>query len=188
MKIAQTIALLSLAACPLLVVACGGDKPADPKTPADNKPATAQTTATPTATTAATVEKDKDPKASNVHIDKEILKACGIPEPEAFFALDSSNLRKQDLAPLDKVATCFTTGPLKVRGLRIVGHADPRGGSEYNMMLGQARADAVKEYLVGKGMDKAKADSTTRGAMDAQGHDEASYAKDRRPFDAVTTP
>jgi peptidoglycan-associated lipoprotein len=185
MNIARTLALLVIVAAPASFAACGGDKKEEPKTAVDAKPtATATTTATGTS---GTTDKKDDPKASNVHIDKEILRACGIPEPEAFFALDSAHLQKQDLVPLDKVATCFTSGPMKGRGLRIVGHADPRGGSEYNMMLGQARADAVKEYLVNKGLDKSKADTTSRGAMDAQGHDEPTYAKDRR-VDVLLSP
>ena len=52
---------------------------------------------------------------------------------------------------LDQVATCFTTGPLKGRTLKLVGHADPRGGSDYNMTLGQSRADAVADYIIGQG-------------------------------------
>jgi len=48
------------------------------------------------------------------------------------------------------------------------------------MTLGQSRADAVKQYIVDHGMDKAKTDSSSRGAMDATGTDEASWARDRR--------
>jgi peptidoglycan-associated lipoprotein len=61
-----------------------------------------------------------------------------------------------------------------------VGHADPRGGSDYNMTLGQSRADSVAMYLVKKGMDKSKAESSSRGAMDATGSDEPTWARDRR--------
>ena len=81
---------------------------------------------------------------------------------------------------LEQVATCFMTGPLKGRLLKLVGHADPRGGSDYNVTLGQSRADSVGQYLIGKGMDKAKTESTSRGAMDATGTDEPSWARDRR--------
>jgi peptidoglycan-associated lipoprotein len=61
-----------------------------------------------------------------------------------------------------------------------VGHADPRGGSEYNDTLGQKRADSVKDYIIGKGMEKSKAESTSRGAMDATGTDDPTWARDRR--------
>ena len=81
---------------------------------------------------------------------------------------------------LDQVATCFSSGPLKGRQLKLVGHADPRGSSDYNMTLGQSRADSVAGYVVGKGLDKSKTESTSRGAMDATGDNEPTWAKDRR--------
>ena len=61
-----------------------------------------------------------------------------------------------------------------------MGHADPRGGSDYNVTLGQSRADAVAGYITSKGLDKAKTESTSRGAMDATGTDDPSWARDRR--------
>jgi peptidoglycan-associated lipoprotein len=48
------------------------------------------------------------------------------------------------------------------------------------MTLGQSRADAVAVYMVGKGMDRDKAKSSSRGADDATGTDEPSWARDRR--------
>src|SRR5579883_1283836 len=117
---------LVLVALPL--VACGGDKP-PVKAPDSAK-------ATPTATTATNrlpPNPPNSPTASAVRISDEIVKACGISEPDAYFAFDSSNLRPDDAKVLDQVVTCFTTGPLKGRVLKLVGHADPRGGSDYNV-------------------------------------------------------
>ena len=48
------------------------------------------------------------------------------------------------------------------------------------MTLGQSRADSVAKYIVGKGLDKAKTESTSRGAMDATGDNEPTWARDRR--------
>jgi peptidoglycan-associated lipoprotein len=81
---------------------------------------------------------------------------------------------------LDQVTACFSTGPLKGRTLKLVGHADPRGGSDYNMTLGQSRADSVAGYMLGHGMDRSKTESTSRGAIDATGTDEPTWARDRR--------
>jgi peptidoglycan-associated lipoprotein len=162
---------LALTALPLL--ACGGDKP-----PA-KAPDTAQ--AAPTSTTNHLPPQPPDsPTASAVRISDEIVKACGIKEPDAYFAFDSANLRAEDAGVLQQVVTCFTSGPLKGRTLKLVGHADPRGGSDYNVTLGQSRADSVAGYMLQKGMDKAKTESTSRGAMDAVGSDEPSWARDRR--------
>ncbi len=152
------------------VVACGDDKP-EPKTPATVSGAPKSRLP----------EKAPDsPVASAVHISPEILKACGISESDAYFAFDSTNLRDDDVRVLTTIAKCFTTGPLKGRSMNLVGHADPRGSSEYNDTLGQSRADSVASYLVGKGMDKSKTASTTRGEMDATGTDDPGWAKDRR--------
>jgi peptidoglycan-associated lipoprotein len=118
--------------------------------------------------------------ASSIHIDPAILSACGIPEPKAHFAFDSANVRPEDAEPLDLVAKCFTTGPMKGRSLKLVGHADPRGETEYNFVLGASRADAIGGYLSSKGLDKSKISTTSRGEMDATGTDEPGWARDRR--------
>jgi peptidoglycan-associated lipoprotein len=172
-KVLSSLVLL-LAVAP--AIACGGDK-------ASVKDANAANTA-PAATTASgprlPPNPPNSPQASAVRISDEIIKACGISEPDAYFAFDSANVRPDDANVLGQLVTCFTTGPLKGRQLKLVGHADPRGGSDYNMTLGQSRADAVKQYILDHGMDKSKTDSTSRGAMDATGTDEPSWARDRR--------
>jgi peptidoglycan-associated lipoprotein len=166
--------LFVLTAC----VACGTTKPPEPTTPKDEKNAKKEPTEKPTKPTAESVPNTGT--ASAVKISDEILKACGIPQPEAYFAFDSANLRPQDTKPLDKVADCFISGPLKGRLIKLVGHADPRGDADYNFMLGQSRADAVQKYLTGYGVEKPKVTSTSRGAQDATGTDDASWAQDRR--------
>ncbi len=157
------------------VLAACGDKPAA-KTAVDTKPAASATTANPRRPDKA----PDSPTASAVHISDEILEACGIGKPDAYFAFDSANVRPDDARVLDQIAECFSTGKLKGRTLKLVGHADPRGGSDYNVTLGQSRADAVAGYITSKGLDKAKTESTSRGAMDATGTDEPTWARDRR--------
>lgn len=171
--VALAVLALGLAVPPL--VACGGDKPPakGPDDVASAAPAGPKTPRLPP-------DPPNSPQASALRISDEIVRACGISEPDAYFAFDSANLRKDDAHVLDLVVTCFTTGPLKGRTMRLVGHADPRGSSDYNVTLGQSRADAVKGYMVDHGMDKAKTESTSRGAMDATGTDEPTWARDRR--------
>jgi peptidoglycan-associated lipoprotein len=168
----RALSLLALG----LALACGSDPPPPPKTADAAPPAPA-----PAPAPAANNPKpDDDPKKSNINISDEIRKACGITDAEAFFAYDSANVREQDKAVLTKLATCFTTGPLKGREMRLVGHADNRGEEDYNMLLGQKRADNVKDAIVSAGMTAAKALTTSRGELDATGADEASWSKDRR--------
>jgi peptidoglycan-associated lipoprotein len=157
------------------VFACG-ETPPPPKTAEAAKP---EPMASPPPNTLPPQPPDS-PTASAVHISDEIASACGIKEPDAYFAFDSAHVRQSEDQTLNKIVTCFMSGPLKGRTVKLVGHADPRGGSDYNMTLGQSRADSVTQYLVGKGMDKAKTESTSRGALDATGADEPSWARDRR--------
>lgn len=123
---------------------------------------------------------DDDATRGNLNISDEIRKACGLSDAEAFFAFDSAHVRAQDEVVLKKLATCFSTGALKGREMRLIGHADPRGSAEYNLALGGKRADNVKSVIARQGMAAAKIATTSRGAMDATGTDEASWAKDRR--------
>jgi peptidoglycan-associated lipoprotein len=169
----------------LLATACGADPP---------KPQTAQSVgAAPIGTTAesdpnkspstdpsSANAKLDDPGKSAINIDPAILKACGLKDDSAHFAFDSSRVRPEDDRTLGAVATCFTTGPLKGRQLRLVGRADPRGDSEYNVVLGQARADAILQFVSSKGLPRTQTASTSRGAMDATGTDAAGWLEDRR--------
>jgi peptidoglycan-associated lipoprotein len=118
--------------------------------------------------------------SGTLQISDEIRKACAIDRGDAFFPFDSSRLQNRDVTVLNTVARCFTTGPLKGRGMRLVGHADPRGPSEYNVTLGMSRADSVASYLQRQGVAASQTETTSRGAMDATGSNEASWAQDRR--------
>lgn len=120
------------------------------------------------------------PQAGFVHISEDIRKACGISEADAHFAFDSANLADNERPVLTQLATCFVSGALKGREMRLVGHADPRGSDEYNMVLGGSRADTVKAFLTMKGMPGQRIATTSRGELDAQGSDESSWAEDRR--------
>lgn len=131
----------------------------------------------------APVEPEKpgdDPTRSNINISDEIRRACGISDHEAYFAFNSARVRPQDEVVLKKLADCFATGPLKGRLMRLVGHADPRGEAEYNMVLGGRRADNVASAISQQGLAAKQITTTSRGELDATGTNEASWAKDRR--------
>jgi peptidoglycan-associated lipoprotein len=171
-------ALLLLSALTLGASGCGSDPKSEPKTAA-TAPATTAPSKTGDAKTAP-LPPPNTPTASSINIDDAILKACGIEAPKAHFAFDSANVQGQDTTTLEAVAKCFISGPLKGRLLKLIGHADPRGETEYNFVLGNSRADAVGGFLRSKGMDKAKIDTTSRGELDATGTDEAGWTRDRR--------
>ena len=119
------------------------------------------------------------PMSSSVHIDERILKACG-GLPTAHFAFDSASVDRGAAIALDALARCFVSGPLQGRGMRLVGHADARGETEYNLALGQRRAGSVADYLARQGMTRARLSSTSRGEFDADGTDEVGWARDRK--------
>lgn len=117
---------------------------------------------------------------ASVSISESIRKACGLPETDAHFDYNSSNVTPQADRVLSGLATCFTVGPLKGRGMKLVGHADPRGESEYNLLLGGRRADHVSAALSEKGLAESRMATSSRGEMDATGEDESGWARDRK--------
>jgi peptidoglycan-associated lipoprotein len=117
-----------------------------------------------------------------LNLSAEIRAKCDIDDSNRApkFDFDSSQLASNDRDILQQVARCFTTGPLKGRSLQLVGRADPRGEAEYNMNLGEARATSARKYLGSLGVDGARMSDTSRGALDATGHNEETWRKDRR--------
>ncbi|EYF04971.1 OmpA family protein [Chondromyces apiculatus] len=114
----------------------------------------------------------------SVQVDQRIAEACSL--PSSYFAFDSSRLDTGTQPTLDAIATCFSTGPLKGRGMMIVGHADPRGELEYNFALGHKRASSVAQYIQKRGVSASKVGTSSKGELDASGEDEQGWAKDRR--------
>lgn len=159
----KTICMLALAS---FTLACSRTEP--PVAPA--------TTSAPEAPLA----RDQSPSRSLIAISDDIRRACGISQADAHFAFDSSAVTSADYPTLNKLVQCFQSGPLSGRQMRLVGHADPRGNEEYNLVLGGSRADGVKSFLRERGLGVAQVASTSRGEMDAKGTDEASWAQDRR--------
>ena len=62
------------------------------------------------------------------------------------------------------------------------GHTDERGGREYNLALGQKRAEAVARALALLGVNSSQVEAVSYGKEKpaVEGHDEAAWAKNRR--------
>ncbi len=82
------------------------------------------------------------------------------PKALVYFDLDSSSLTPAARSQLDALVACARTGTMS---LRVEGHCDARGTTEYNLALGQRRADAVGRYLVGLGISPGRVASTSYG-------------------------
>jgi peptidoglycan-associated lipoprotein len=122
---------------------------------------------------------DASSTRSSIAIEDRILRACG-DIPSAHFAFDSSQIQPDAAAALGALERCLDGGPLTGKRLRLVGHADPRGETEYNLGLGQRRAGSLGAYLNAHGVAESRLTMTSRGAFDAVGTDEESWARDRR--------
>ncbi|PIJ48748.1 peptidoglycan-associated lipoprotein [Erwinia sp. OLTSP20] len=97
-----------------------------------------------------------------------------------YFGLDKYDVNSDYMQMLDQHAAFLRSNPsYKVT---IEGHADERGTPEYNIALGERRANAVKMYLQGKGVsaDQMSIVSYGKEKPAVLGHDEAAYAKNRR--------
>ncbi len=139
------------------------------------EPTTSPTTTEAATPTAATTE---EAGQAGVVVDDAVVKLCDL--PEARFDFDSAKLSPSATTMLDALAVCFISGPGKDEGMRLVGHADPRGTEDYNMGLGQRRAGSVSEYLLEKGLPEDRMETSSRGELDAVGTEDTGWARDRR--------
>jgi peptidoglycan-associated lipoprotein len=97
-----------------------------------------------------------------------------------YFDFDSFVVRDDAKPVIDAHAKALTAN--KARKLTIEGHTDERGGREYNLALGQKRAEAVTKALTLLGATDAQLEAVSFGKERpaVQGNDEASWAKNRR--------
>ncbi|MDQ1237521.1 MAG: peptidoglycan-associated lipoprotein Pal [Wigglesworthia glossinidia] len=97
-----------------------------------------------------------------------------------YFDLDKYNIKSEFTQILDAHADFLRNNPSYK--IIVEGHADERGTSEYNIALGERRAKSVKEYLQSKGVleEQMKVISYGKEKPAELGHDEMTYAKNRR--------
>jgi peptidoglycan-associated lipoprotein len=97
-----------------------------------------------------------------------------------YFDTDRFNIDSADQAALAAQAQWLARYPGK--RATIEGHADERGTREYNLALGERRANAAKNYLVTLGVDAGRLMTVSYGKERpvALGSDEESWAKNRR--------
>lgn len=99
---------------------------------------------------------------------------------DIYFVFDKSTIEPEAREILKRLAGLL--GSNKNYSLVVEGHCDERGTVEYNLALGQRRADAAMKYLVDLGLDKESIKTITYGKerpLDP-GHDEEAWAKNRR--------
>jgi peptidoglycan-associated lipoprotein len=97
-----------------------------------------------------------------------------------YFDYDSFTLMPEARAVLERNAAHLQAN--KQFKVQLEGHTDERGGREYNLALGQKRAETVRRALTLLGVSDAQLEAVSFGKEKpaAQGSDEASFAKNRR--------
>lgn len=101
-----------------------------------------------------------------------------------YFAFDSSQLSADAVASLDTQVAWLKDN----RNVNVViqGYCDKRGTAEYNMALGERRAEAVKQYLISQGICAKRITTVSYGKEYAfPGDTEEAYAKSRRGVTVV---
>ena len=99
---------------------------------------------------------------------------------QVYFAFDSSKIRPGDARTLDASAQWLKAHPDQLT--LIEGHCDERGTNEYNLALGERRANAAMSYLVSKGIEAGRISIISYGKERpvCADHNEACWSKNRR--------
>lgn len=164
MRTTSIILLVSSAA--LALSACSKKAPETlPPAPADTTPP-APPAATPT------------PSGPTPGSQADFL--ASVASDRVFFDLDKSDIDDKARTTLRSQAEWLQRYPQK--RITIEGHCDERGTREYNLALGDRRANAAKNYLAALGIDPSRITTISYGKErpEALGSDEAAWAQNRR--------
>jgi peptidoglycan-associated lipoprotein len=115
-------------------------------------------------------------KANNVNLDSKAVFA----NATVYFEFDKSSLTSKSIQTLKSAVNALNENPsIKIT---LSGHADERGTREYNLALGQRRAETVSDYFVLNGINKSRISVKSYGEEKpvAYGQDEVSFSKNRR--------
>lgn len=114
--------------------------------------------------------------------DQKVAVPMVSPLKDINFDFDKYNIRDKDAAILKDNMAWFRAKANAGKKVRIEGHCDERGTVEYNLVLGQKRADSAKNFLVNLGADGRLLETVSYGKEKPvdPGHNEAAWAQNRR--------
>ena len=182
---ANRTGVFGLLAVVMVLSACKKKEPEQPA-PVTTTPTT---TAPDTAATnrAAREAAQREAEAREAAARAEAARAAAATLNEmVFFEYDQADIRNDMQDVLDRKAALLRANPNVT--LRIDGHADERGTVEYNLALSLRRANSVREYLTGAGIDMARLEVAGFGEerpLDSSAA-ESAYARNRRAEFQVT--
>lgn len=167
----KTPAILIASSFALLLGACASQQTAEAPQPA---PAPASAPAPAPAAQAQPVEQPKA-EMNPLHDPNSILAKRSI-----YFDFDKSNI-KPEFHPLVEAHAGYLTGHASAT-IRIEGNCDERGSREYNLALGQRRADSLRKAMVLLGVSDTRIETISWGEEKprAMGHNEAAWSQNRR--------
>jgi peptidoglycan-associated lipoprotein len=166
----RLLSLWALMLAALLVAGCSSTQttePAPEQAPVEDAPAPQPIQET---------TQDVSDFDGNVPID-----ANGRPLARTFyFEYDKAVLKPNDLAALEVHAQILRRNP--ARSVVVEGHCDERGTREYNLALGERRADSVRSFLLSAGVSARQLETVSYGEERPEdaGHSEAAWARNRR--------
>jgi len=161
----------------------GEKKAAAARSEADIKKREAEATAKEEAARKLAAEQQKE-DVKELALKRDAAAAAAEKDQTAFediyFVFDKSTIEPEAREILKRLASLL--GSNKNYSLVVEGHCDERGTVEYNLALGQRRADAAMKYLVDLGLDKESIKTITYGKERPleTGHDEEAWTKNRR--------
>ena len=121
-----------------------------------------------------------DPTGDDLRAQEGDVLAKLLEQTVLHYGFDDATLSSGDLKRLQKLGVALSARPWA--NIRIAGHCDERGTEEYNLALGQRRAEAARSYLLALGVPHDQVDSVSFGAevpLNAAG-DEDAWAENRR--------
>ena len=105
-----------------------------------------------------------------------------------YFDYDSYSIKPSYQSVIEAHARFINSNPSGK--VMLEGHTDERGGREYNLALGQRRAQSAKNYLVQLGVDASRLPTISYGEEKpaVEGDDEAAWSKNRRDEFSLSNP
>lgn len=181
----RVLLLLLLSLCVVAAASCRSRRTAPP--PQSAPPPVAAATAPEPAVSVPTPDRDfVQPQADTPDVLSEDIREANRVARErgwirdAFFAFDASTLDADAQEALRRSATWLRQNP-EYR-IRIEGHCDDRGTEQYNLALGDRRAETAVAFLASLGVDRVRIDTVSYGEERPfeEGSNETAWAQNRR--------
>ncbi len=170
-------------AATLLVAACKKEPPPPPAPVGPDPDSLARARADSIAAARAAAEaaaRERAEAEARAARERAVAAARATLDEMVFFDYDKSDIREDAAAVLRRKVDVLRSSP-QVQ-MRIQGHADERGSTEYNLALGNRRAESVRQFLAGFGLAESRFSIISYGEERPleMGSNETAWARNRR--------